>query len=285
MAADEQTTIRATSAARAINLTGDRTRLVRVVIAPGSQAGKTPPEPLRLAMALSVSEYTRKHANGTPITVQQRIAWKRVGGSAREGVVVDGSAVHAAVIAACKEYEIEVQQHAAEPEGRFVILRETVLMRMPPETPDAVLFDQKQVETIGIPVMGRRGGKWVRWRGGIVAKIKPQYLCDLFARATVKAQPAIAPVTAPAADPPEPDVVRFSGVAMLDVIELDGDKVQVIGIDEGGMLVRDEHDDVTCGQDIPWSVIELVTPGVWRTRSLKKAKATRGRKVDRRGAP
>lgn len=197
----EQTTIRTTVADRTIALTGDRTRLVRVVIAPGSPSGKTPPEPLRLAMALPVAEYTRKLPNGTTVTVQQRIAWKRVGGSARESVVVDGSAAHAAVIAACAEYEVEVHQHAAEPEGRFVILRDAVLMRLPPDAPDSAVFDQRAVETMGIPVMGRRGGKWVRWRGGIVAKIKPQYLCDLFTRAVPRVEPAPPPVEQPESYP------------------------------------------------------------------------------------
>lgn len=74
--------------------------------------------------------------------------------------------------------------------------------------------------------------------------------------------------------PDEP--VRINGIAALEEITFDDERVTVVGIDEEGLLMRSEHD----GEDLEasWAEIECVSPGVWRQR-LPVRKAAKAPKV------
>lgn len=76
---------------------------------------------------------------------------------------------------------------------------------------------------------------------------------------------------------------RINGIAALDEITFDDERVTVVGIDEEGLLMRSEHD----GEDleVSWKEIEVVEPGVWRQirparKTSKTAKATKPSKPE-----
>jgi len=140
-------------------LTGDRTRIVRVVVKAWAKVSRK----VRKVLRPVIGTYERKHKSpsGYVLTnvVTKRVRWNDRG----ECTVVDGSAAHVELVARLMEHALEFTQHAQQ--GRWCVVGDFVVMRLATidGTPTAAT-----ILPVGMPVFARRGERWLRWRGAPV---------------------------------------------------------------------------------------------------------------------
>lgn len=155
---------------------GGRTRIVRISVRGWSKLKRKEKSGLRVTIG---TREIREFVDGKLVRVEKpiKLRWSELG----QAYVIDGSEPHADVVARLHEVLPKVdgvtfEQHVVA--GSWIIARGSVLLSVP-----AGVADERDAFAVGMPVMGRRGSTWRRWRNAPPLWMRHRALIDHIALA------------------------------------------------------------------------------------------------------